>query len=77
VECVAPLEWLFGALSEVWALTGNVRRRGMRSGTATGEDWGERCAGTIGSMAYGSDRVLDKASPRVICTVRSNRAVGV
>jgi hypothetical protein len=45
----------------------------MRSGTAAGEDWGGRCAGTIGFLAYGCDRVWDKASPRVIYTVRSNR----
>jgi hypothetical protein len=39
---VAPLEWLFGALSEVWALAGDVRRRGIRSSAAAGEDRG-RC----------------------------------
>jgi hypothetical protein len=34
------LEISFGALSEVWVLSGVVRRRGMRSGAAAGEDSG-------------------------------------
>jgi hypothetical protein len=53
---VASLEWLFGALRVVWALAGDVRRRGIRSGTA-GVGLGRRPPGRwIGWGRLGLDR---------------------
>jgi hypothetical protein len=63
------LEISFGALIEVWALSGVVRRRGMRFGAAACEDSGMRSTGTVGLLACGCDWVVDKAAARNICTV--------